>query len=164
MGTEEIINQILADRSDLDRKQVLAMIQKKKSEVPNFLTDETAARLTASELGVKTANKPHRFKIQIKDIFSGLNDVTVSGKVVSVYPPKTFKRKDWTEGKLASIIVTDQTGRLRVVLWDNKVDWVEQGRIQKDQTLRISHGYVRQGLDGKPEIHLGDKGRIKILD
>ena len=164
MGTEEIINQILADRSDLDRKQVLAMIQKKKSEVPNFLTDETAARLTASELGVKTANKTHRFKIQIKDIFSGLNDVTVSGKVVSVYPPKTFKRKDWTEGKLASIIVTDQTGRLRVVLWDNKVDWVEQGRIQKDQTLRISHGYVRQGLDGKPEIHLGDKGRIKILD
>ncbi|MCW4034030.1 MAG: OB-fold nucleic acid binding domain-containing protein [Candidatus Bathyarchaeota archaeon] len=164
MGIEEIINQILSSRSDLNRQQVMEMIQKKKSEVPNFLTDETAARITASELGVKNVNKTHRFKIQIKDIFSGLNDVTVSGKVVSVYPPKTFKRKDWTEGKLASVIVSDQTGTLRVVLWDNKVDWVEQGRIQRDQTIRFSHGYVREGLDGNPEIHLGDKGRIKILD
>lgn len=139
------------------------MIENKKKGAGDFLTDQTAARIAASELGVKIAKKPFRLKIQIKDLVSGLNDVSLTGQVVSVYPPKSFKRRDWTEGKLASIIVSDNSGTLRVVVWDKKVDLVETGNIQKDQTIRISHGYVREGQDGKPELHLGDKGNIKIL-
>ena len=163
MGLKETVNQILSSRSDIQREEIMQMIENKKKEAGDFLTNETAARLVASELGLKIAKKQFRLKIQIKDLVSGLNDVSLSGQVVSVYPPKTFKRRDWTEGKLASILVSDETGTLRVVLWDNKVDIVEKGKIQQEQTVRISHGYVREGLDGKPELHLGDKGNIKIL-
>ncbi|MCW4015760.1 MAG: OB-fold nucleic acid binding domain-containing protein [Candidatus Bathyarchaeota archaeon] len=163
MGLEEIVNQILMSHSDLNRKQIMEMIENKKREAGDFLTDETAARISASELGVKIVKKPLHLKIQIQDLVSGVNDATVTGQVVSVYPPKTFKRKDWTEGKLASIIISDKSGTLRVVLWDAKVDLIESGNIQREQTVRISHGYVREGLDGKPELHLGDKANIKIL-
>ena len=163
MGLEETVKQILTSRSDIKREEIIEMIEKKKSGACNFLTDETAARIVASELGIKTVQKPLRLKIQIKDLVSGLNDVTVSGHVFSVYPPKTFTRRDWTKGKLASILVSDKSGTLRVVLWDKKVDIVESGKIQREQKIRISHGYVREGLDGKPELHLGDKGNIKIL-
>jgi replication factor A1 len=160
---EEIVNRILASRSDLNRKQVLEMIEQKKKGTGNFLTDETAARIAASELGVEIVKKPFRLKIQIRDIVSGLNDVTVSGQVMAVYPPKTFKRRDWTEGKLASLVVSDESGTLRAVLWDKKVELVEGGKIQRGQTVRISHGYVREGLDGKPELHLGDRGNLKVI-
>jgi len=160
---EEIVNRILSSRSDLKRKEILEMIEKKKRGAGDFLTDETAARIVASELGVKIVHEPIRLKIQIQDLVSGLNDVTVTGQVVAVYPPKTFTRRDWTEGKLASLIVSDKSGTLRVVLWDNKVDLVEKWKIQREQTIRISHGYVRQGLDGKPELHLGQRGSIKVI-
>ncbi|MCJ7614095.1 OB-fold nucleic acid binding domain-containing protein [Candidatus Bathyarchaeota archaeon] len=163
MDLEEIVKQILLSCSDRKREEILEMIEKKKRGVCDFLADETAARIVASELGVKTGQKPLRLKIQIQDLVSGLNDVTVSGQVVSVYPPKTFTRRDWTEGKLASILVSDKSGTLRVVLWDKKGDIVESGKIQREQKVRISHGYVREGLDGKPELHLGDKGNVKIL-
>lgn len=163
MSLEKIIKEILSSRSDIKREQILQMIEKKKQEAGNFLTDTTAARITASELGVNIVKKPFRLKIQIKDLISGLNDVSLTGKVVSVYPPKTFKRRDWTEGKLASIIISDQSGTLRVLLWDKKTEFVEMGKIQQEQTIRISHGYVRLGQDGKPELHLGDKGTIKSL-
>jgi len=163
MGLEEIINQILSSRSDIKREEIMQIIENKKRGARNFLTDETAARITASELGVQVVKKPLRFIIQIQDLVSGLNDATVTGQVVSVYPPKIFKRRDWTEGKLANIIISDKSGTLRVVLWDKKVELVESGKIQQEQIIRISHGYVRQGLDGKPELHLGDKGNIKIL-
>jgi replication factor A1 len=163
MSLEEIINQILASRSELKREQIMQIIENKKKEAGDFLTDETAARIAATELGVKITKKQFRLKIQIKDLVSGLNDVSVEGQVVSVYPPKTFKRRDWTQGKLASILVSDKSGRLRVVLWDKKVAIVEAGKIQKNQTIKISHGYVREGQDGKPELHLGDKGNIKVL-
>jgi len=163
MNLEAIINQILSSRSDLKREEVLEIIQNKKSDAGKFLTDETAARITASELGVKISKKQVNLKIQVKDIVSGLNDVSLTGKVVSVYPPKTFKRRDWTQGKLASMVISDQSGTLRVVLWDNKVELVETGKIQREQTITVSHAYVRQGQDGKPELHLGDKANIKIL-
>lgn len=163
MSLEEIVNQILASRSDLERKEILEMIEKKKRGAGNFLTEETAARITASELGVEIAKKPLELEIEIQDLVSGLNDVTVTGQITAVYPPKTFKRRDWTEGKLASLIVADKSGTLRVVLWDEKVELVESGKLQREQTIKISHGYVRQGLDGKPEVHLGQRGSIDVL-
>jgi len=110
MGLEEIINQILSSRSDIKREKILEMIENKKGGAGDYLTDETAARISASELGVKIVKKP-----------------------------------------------------MRVVLWDDKVDLVESGKIQREQTIRISHGYVREGLDGKPELHMGNKANIKIL-
>jgi replication factor A1 len=160
---EEIVNRILSSRSDLNRKEVMKLIEEKKRDAGDFLTDETAARIAASELGVKIVKKQFRLKIQIQDLVSGLNDVTVAGQVVAIYPPKTFTRRDWTEGKLASLVVSDESGTLRVVLWDNKVDLVEKGKIQREQQIRISHGYVREGRDGKPEIHLGQRGSIKVI-
>jgi replication factor A1 len=163
MALEETIKQILMFRSDLNREEIIEMIEKKKEGVCDFLTDETAARIIASELGIKTIKKPGQLKIQIRDLLSGLNDVSIVGKVVSIYPSKIFTRRDWTKGKLASVLISDNTGKLRVVLWDNKTEIIENSKIHKEQKIRISHGYVRQGLDGKPELHLGDKGTIDIL-
>jgi replication factor A1 len=163
MSLHEIVNRILSSRSDLKREEIMEMIEKKKKAAGNFLTDETAARITAQELGIEIAKQPAKLKIEIRDLVSGLNDVTLTGQVTAIYPPKTFKRRDWTEGKLASLVVSDQTGTLRVVLWDEKVELVQTKNIQQNQTIKISHGYVRQGLDGKPELHLGQRGTIKVL-
>lgn len=163
MNLEEIVNLILSSRSDLKRKEIVEIIEKKKSEARYFLTDETAARIAASELGVEIVKKPFRLKIQIQDLISGLNDVTVAGQVIAIYPPKTFTRRDWTKGKLASILISDESGTLRVVLWDEKVELVEGGKIQCKQTIRVSHGYIREGLDGNPELHLGDRGSIEVI-
>jgi len=163
MDLEEIIKRILSSRSDIKRKEILEMIKKKKIGAGDFLTDETAARIAASDLGVEIVQKPIRLKIQIQDLVSGLNDVTVAGQVTTVYPPKAFIRRDLTEGKLARLLVVDNSGTLRVVLWDDKVELVESGKIQGKQIIRISHGYVREGLDGNLELNLGTRGTIKIL-
>ena len=160
---EQIVNRILSSHSDLNRKEIMKIIEEKKRNAGDFLTDETAARIVASELGVKILKKPFRLKIQIQDLVSGLSDVTVSGRVDAIYPPKTFARRDFTEGKLASLVVRDESGTLRVILWDNKVELVEKGKIQREQQIRISHGYVREGRNGKPELHLGQRGNIKII-
>ena len=163
MSLEEIVERILSSRSDLKREEVLEMIEKKKRGAGDFLTDETAARIVASELGVESGKKPLRLEIQIQDLVSGLNDVTVAGEVVALYPPKIFTRRDWTEGKLASLLVSDKSGTLRVVLWDDKVDLVESGKIQREQNIRISHGYVREGWGENLELHVGKRGSIEVL-
>ena len=163
MGLKEIINQIQTYRSDINYEEIQQMITNKKNDAGNFLTDETAARLVATDLGVEIQKKPLHLKIQIKDLVSGLNDVSVTCRIVPIYPPRTFKRRDWTQGKFASIIVSDKTGNLKVILWDNKTRMIEKGKLQQKQTIRISHAYVREGQDGNLELHVGEKGNVKAF-
>ncbi len=162
MGSENIVEQILSSRPDLTRQEVHKMIEKKKEGVGEFFTDETAARIVASELGVEIVQKPLQLEILIQDLVSGLNDVTVAGRVVTVYPLKTFTRRDLTEGKFARLLIADRSGTLKVVLWDDKTELVETGKFEQGQIIKVSHGYVREGLDGKLELHVGSRGNIQI--
>lgn len=162
MSLEKIVEQILSSRPDLTRQEVHKMIEKKKEGVGEFFTDETAARIVASELGVEIVQKPLRLEILIQDLVSGLNDVTVAGRVITFYPPKTFTRRDWTEGKFARLLIADTSGTLKVVLWDDKTALVETGKVEQGQIIEVSHGYLREGLDGKLELHVGSRGNIQI--
>jgi len=138
------------------------MIENKKKGAGEFFTDETAARLVASELGVEIAWEPLQLEILIQDLVSGLNDVTVTGRVIMGHPPKTYTRPDRTEGRFARLLIADKSGTLRVVLWDDKTDFVEAGKVEQGQIIRVSHGYVREGLDGKLELHVGSRGGLQI--
>lgn len=162
MSLEKTVEKILSSRPDLTRQEVHKMIEKKKEGVGEFFTDETAARIVASELGVEIVQKPLQLEILIQDLVSGLNDVTVAGRVITVYPPKTFTRRDLTEGKFARLLIADKSGTLKVVLWDDKTDLVETGKVEQGQITEVSHGYVREGLDGKLELHVGSRGNIQI--
>jgi replication factor A1 len=162
MNLEGIIEQILSSRQDLTREEVLKMIEKKKKVAREFFTDEAAARIVASELGVQIFREPLRLKVLIRDLVSGLNDVTVSGRVIMVHPPKTYTRPDLTQGRFARLLISDKSETLKLILWDDKTDMVEAKKVQPGQIIKVSHGYMREGLDGKLELHVGLRGNVQI--
>lgn len=162
MSFEEVVEQILSNRQDLTREELLEMIQKKKEGSQEFFTDDAAARIVALELGVEILKKPLQLKVLFRDLVSGLNDVTVTGSVVDIYPPQTFTRQDQTEGKFARLVIRDKSGILRVVLWNEKTDSVEAGKVKLGNTVKVLHGYVREGLNGKPELHVGSRGKLQV--
>lgn len=162
MGLEEIVQRILSFRGDLTREEILRTIEEKKRTAEGFLTDEAAARIVASELGVEVLREPIRPEVWIRDLVSGLNDVTVVGRAIAIYPPQTFIRPDGTEGKVARLLITDKTGTLKVVLWDDKVSLAEAGKVETGQIIKVSHGYVREGLDGRLELHVGLRGDVQV--
>lgn len=163
MDFEEVVQKILSTRQDLTREKLLEMIKKKREEAHEFFTHEAAARIVALELGVEIVHKPLQLKVPIKALVSGLNDVTVSGRVVAIYPPHTFTRQDQTKGKFASLVITDNSEKLRVILWDDKTSLVESDNVKIGQTVKVFHGYVREDLNGKLELHVGLRGDVQIL-
>ena len=163
MSFEEIIQRIISSRQDLTRDKILEMIEDKKKTAEGYFTDEVAARLVALELGVEVPWwEPFRPDVSIKDIISGLNNVTVMGRVTRIYPAKTFTRQNGTEGKVARLLIADKTGTLRVVLWDEKTSLTESGGIERGQIIKVSHGYTRKGLDGKLELHVGMRSEVQV--
>jgi len=162
MSLEEIIQQILLSRKDLTHEEVLRRIEEKKEAAEGYFTDETAARIVAQELGVEVSRETFRPEVLIRDLVSGLNNVTVTGRVIIVYPLQAFTRPDKTEGKVARLLVADKSGTVRIVLWDDKASLVEAGKLEQGQIIKVLHGYVREGLDGKLELHLGLRGDVQI--
>ena len=59
-------------------------------------------------------------------------------------------------------MVADSDGILRVVLWNDKADWVERGELKVGQAVRLIHGYTRLDRSGKVELHLGGKSQIEV--
>jgi len=163
MSLKDIVEQILSARKDITQEEVMKKIQEKKRLAEGFFTDETAARVVATELGVEILREPfHPEALLIQDLVSGLNDVTVTGRVSTVHPPKTFTRPDLTEGKFARLFIADKSGTLKVVLWDDKASLIDAGKIVKGQIVRVFHGYVRGGLDGKLELHAGLRSDVQV--
>ncbi|UCE43801.1 MAG: hypothetical protein JSV57_05470 [Candidatus Bathyarchaeota archaeon] len=162
MTFKDIIERILLSRKDLTRDRVLRMIEEKKTSVQGFFTDEATARMVASDLKVEIPTDSLQPRLEIKNLISGLNDVTITGRVIIVYPPQTFTRQDLTEGRVARLLIADRSGTVRVVLWDEKVSSVENEEIKQGRIVKLSHGYTRTGLDGKPELHVGSRTEIQI--
>jgi ssDNA-binding replication factor A large subunit len=160
MTAEEIIQQILSKHPEVSRDQILENLETEKNKTGCLIADETLLRLIAARYGVEILqNKVYR-ELSLSHLVPGLNDVTVTGRAVAIYPPRTFEGE--RSGKFANLLIADEYATLRVVLWNDKVDLIESGELKAGQVIRFSHGYTREDRKGKAELHLGIKSQIEI--
>ena len=157
----EIIHRILAEYPEASEDQIMQILQAEKEKTGGLIAEETLLRLIAARYGVRILNKIANQDLPITHVVPGLNDVTITGRVMAIYPPKTYKGKE--PGKLANLLIVDKDGIIRVVLWNDKVHSVESGEVKAGLIVRFCHGYTRASFKGKPELHLGSKSQIEII-
>jgi replication factor A1 len=91
----------------------------------------------------------------------GQSDVNVRGLVLDTESVRTFDRDDGSEGKVANLAIGDETGRVRVTLWDERADRVET--VDPGTAVEVVDGYVRE-RDGDLELHVGERGAVEEID
>ncbi len=160
MTIEKIIEQILSRHPEIPKEKILKKLEKEKRKTRGLIADAILLRAIAAEFDVKIQSEASTPKLSIGDLVSGLNDVTVVGRVVAVFPSKTFTGN--RSGKVAGLFIVDRKSLLRVVLWNDKTALVESGKVKVGRTIRFSHGYTREDYSGRVELHLGDRGEIEM--
>ncbi|MFB0561582.1 MAG: DUF2240 family protein [Candidatus Lokiarchaeia archaeon] len=160
---EEILDKIV-NEGNISREDALKRINAKKKKMGGLLTDEGAAHLVAKELGLDIFEDINYKKpsLEIKDISLEMRNVTIIGRIIRIFPPREFTSKDGRKGKMASIILADNSGEIRVVLWGEHVENINRGKMKEGQIIRIFYGYIKEGLRGDPELHIGYRGRIEL--
>ena len=160
-STEDIIKRILAVKPTLTREIVERLIQEEKGKAAGLLTDEAAAHLVASSLGMDGAGERIEAKLKIGALTSGLNDVSLTGRVLHIYPSRTFQRADGRQGKVLRMLIGDATGMVAVVFWDDKADHIIASKVSRGKIIRVLHGYSRerQGT-GEVEVNVGNRGSV----
>jgi replication factor A1 len=158
---EDLIARILAQRKDLTREEIENLIEEKKREAQDLLSDQGAARLVAEELLVET--EPVAVpSMMVRDLVAGLNDVTLTGKVLASEPVKDFVRQDGSTGRVVKILLSDETGKIGCAVWDAKADLILKYGDLTGKPVSVRHGYTRAGLAGEVELNAGERSEITV--
>ena len=164
MLTLEETIQLILKNTDHDRKHILQLIEDKRQELgPEVVNDESAAMIVARELGVDLHQLSPRPRMKIADVTEATRNVVLTAKVVRVDPARAFAKPGGGEGKVASILVTDDSGQIRVALWDEMTKAVEEDGLSVGDVIQIRGAYVKKGLKDTPELNLGRFGGISKL-
>jgi replication factor A1 len=91
----------------------------------------------------------------------GQGDVTLRGLVLDTDDVRTFDRDDGSEGRVANFALGDETGRIRVTLWDEQADRATE--LAAGTAVEVVDGYVRE-REGDLELHVGAGGAVEEVD
>ena len=153
---EEIILKI-NEKTKMTTTEIEDRIDKKLKQLSGLISKEGAAHIVANELGVKIF-EPLSGKLQIKNILSGMRDVETTGKVLQVSDTREFMKGD-AISKVASMLIGDETGTIRVVMWGSQAD--NAANLGLNDVVKIIGGYIREN-NGRKEIHLNERSQLLI--
>lgn len=153
---EEIILKI-NEKTKMSVSEIEERIERKLKQLSGLISKEGAAHIVANELGVKIF-EPLSGRLQVKNILVGMRDVETVGRVLQVYEIREFMKGD-SVSKVASILIGDESGTIRVVMWGNQAD--NSANLIQNDVVKVLGGYVREN-NGRKEIHLNDRSQLII--
>jgi ssDNA-binding replication factor A large subunit len=157
---KETIQEILLKCPEITEEKILEVLKTEKSKTGGLIADETLLRLIGARYGIETVREVAKSKLSINQLVPGLNKVTVSGRIVAIYPVKAFEGKQ--SGKYTSLIIADKNGILRVMLWNGKADLVESAVVKMGQIVQFLCCYTREDRNGNTELHVSEKGKVMV--
>jgi ssDNA-binding replication factor A large subunit len=161
---ETLLGELLRQKPELSKEEVLRRIEDKKRTVgAGYLTDQGALFLVAGELGV-SLRKDTSPDMTINDLYIGANDVTIVARVLSVYPVASYNKKDGGQGKYQRLTLFDGNSAVRLTVWEEGLEQVAKLDLHVDSVVRVANAYVKQGLDGKPNLNLGKRGKVEVVN
>jgi replication factor A1 len=92
----------------------------------------------------------------------GINSAySVSGEVSGIEAIHEFERTDGTKNRVSNIYVSDKTGRIKVALWGEHAEIINELDIGSE--IRIIDAYAKPGRNEEIELSAGARTRIEIL-
>ena len=163
MKTETYISKII-EETGLTKIEIQNMVEEKKKELKGLISDEGALFIIAKELGVdvKDQNKEllKEIEINISDITPNMKNITILGRIKEIYRVHEFNRNDGNKGFVGSFLLHDNSGDIRITLWDDQINIFKDDNFNMNELVKILNGYAKKGRNGEPEIHVGRMGKV----
>jgi ssDNA-binding replication factor A large subunit len=134
-------------------------IEKKQKELA-VVSIEGAAQFFAKELGLNLEVGRQK-SMEIKDAIGGIKNINVTGRIFQISNINTFKRKDGSEGKVVNLLIGDNSGFLKLVLWDKQTELVSEKIVDVNHVIQVSNGLARENSFGDLELTIGKFGSIR---
>jgi replication factor A1 len=94
---------------------------------------------------------------KIKELQDGMKRVNIQAKVTEKSEPRevTSKARGQTF-KVADVIIADETGTIKLTLWNEQID-----QVKVDDVVKIENGYVTS-FRGEIQLNAGKYGKLSV--
>ncbi|MFH0715077.1 MAG: hypothetical protein V1847_04880 [Candidatus Diapherotrites archaeon] len=148
----------IAEYANIPAEQVWNEITAKKLKYSGLLSDSGAAFMIAKEKGVQV--EEGRQKRPIAELREGQNNIDIEGKVEQIREARVFESKG-RKGQLQHWIVSDETGSIRITVWNRHIPEAEKMGIQKGDSVLLENCRVEKYND-KIQAQLNYNGKMVL--
>jgi replication factor A1 len=139
---------------------------KKDYEDVSFMNDIDIARMIVGQF-VTEKNDPLSQKKEhsmdkISKMEEGADKLRIMGRVMRISNPKNFTSRKGKGGKVANVVLADETEEVRIVFWTENIKLLK--KIKEGDLIEIDGVDVKEGFRGRKEIHLKPRSTVEVLD
>lgn len=172
----EEIYQALLD-AGIREDELMAQVKEKETEFQGFMTKHAILYLIAKENGVNIDSSDNAeildhiteevidyndFAIPISNIAENMRNIVIAGRITEIHGKKDFVRKDGTPGIVGSFQICDRSECIKVVLWNDQADIMDNRFFQTREIIQVIGAYSKKGKKDNLEVHLGRQGRLVL--
>ena len=95
--------------------------------------------------------------MKINELRDGMKRITIQAKVTEKSDPRevTSRFKDQTY-KVTTALITDETGTIKLTLWNEQID-----QVKVNDVVNIQNGYVTS-FKGEIQLNVGKYGTLAV--
>jgi replication factor A1 len=173
ISVEELYQKLID--SGISEVELERQVRNKVSEFSGLMSKQGILSIIAKENGIYVQSAEineqiyeefedeidyDEFTIELSEVKEEMRNIVLVGKVLQIYEPREFSRKDGSTGRIVSFLFGDGSQKIKVILWDDKVDLVRNEYFKVNELIRIIGGYCKKGRNDKLEVHLGKRGKV----
>ena len=98
--------------------------------------------------------------LKISELKSGNHNISLIGRVKRISNVKKFVNRKGREGKLANMLLADDSGEIRVVMWTENIKYLK--KIKEGSVVKINGVEIKQGFRSD-EAHLNMNSTIEKI-
>ena len=96
--------------------------------------------------------------MNIRDLRDGMRRVDAEGEISEISDPRTVNLRTGGEAKVADCMLKDESGQIKLSLWDDQID-----QVRKGSKVRVTNGYTNS-FRGELRLNVGRYGRLEVLE
>ncbi|MFX1314424.1 MAG: hypothetical protein ACFE9T_01040 [Promethearchaeota archaeon] len=172
---EDIYQALL--NAGIDEEEIERQVKEKFNDYQGFMSKQAILILIAKEHGLtvhgssgnsaiyqKVENEIdyNDFIVPVSKIIENMNNIVITGRIIKKFNKKEFLKKDGSVGMVGSFIIADSSGQIKIVVWNEQTEIMDNEYFNGGQVIQIIGGYSKKGLKEELEVHLSKKGRIVL--
>jgi replication factor A1 len=94
---------------------------------------------------------------QIEDLKAGMKQINLRAKVIEVPEPNKVYTRSGIEAYVSNALISDDTGTIRMSLWNRQISTISKGDI-----IKIQNGIVTR-FRGGLQLRIGKSGGLSVI-
>jgi replication factor A1 len=87
-----------------------------------------------------------------------MRKVEVVGRVTDKPEPREVMLRTMQKARVADLTIADDTGKIKLTLWDDQID-----KVDSEDIVKIENGYVNS-YKGEIRLNVGRYGTMEIIE